>query len=161
MFLYVFYPKNLPSSQRIHTNATLIIKAQGFNLVETMFVQVVQQPIENFSVPVVTSTFQNPFNQFIIPYHVSQSRQQHNFSFRALNDGKLMFITAAPSLFEAYKSLRFLFKKRIREGLHVTINNKYTMMVRLGTIGGASYERLPPTPDAFLLSRKEFIASCA
>lgn len=160
MFLYIFYPKNLPSSQRIHTNATLIIKAQDFNLVKTMFVQVVQQPIENFSVPIATATFQNPFKQFILPYHISRSKQPHSFSFRSIDDGKLMFITAAPSLFEAYKSLRYLFKKQLREGLHVTINNKYTMMVQLGTIGYTSHEKLTPTPDAFLLSRKDFITSC-
>lgn len=159
MYLYIFYPKDLPSSQRIHANATLIIKAEGFNLVKRMFVQVIQKPINDFTVPIVTATFQNPFTQFILPYSVAQSKQPHAFSFRSIDDGKLMFITSASSLFDAYKSLRYLFIKQMREGLHVTINNKYTMMVQLGTIGNTN--QLLPIPDAFLLSRKDFIASCS
>lgn len=158
VFLYVFYPKNLPSSQRIHTHATLIIKATGFNLVKTMFVQVIQKPIEAFSAPIATTTFQDPFNQFKLP-PVNPQQKQHNFNFRTICDGKLMFITAAPSLFEAYRSLKTLFRKQIEEGIHVTINNKYTMMVQLGTIGNTNHTKLTQTPHAFLLSRKDFIKS--
>ena len=49
-----------------------------------------------------------------------------------LENGQLILITSASKISYAYKSLKDVFSKKIGEGVHVTINSRYSMMVGIG-----------------------------
>lgn len=128
--IYIFYPKNISLYQRINKNAKLIVKASNYQLATMIFTQVVKEPLQNFTPPICTASYSSPFMQFI---RASSDSTRYNFSFRTLCDGREILKTSAPSLIEAYKSFKELFRSKTKKGVHVTINGKYTMMIRSGT----------------------------
>lgn len=125
MKLYTFYEKNISPFQRIQKNAKLIVKSDELDLAVTIFHQVTGEDFKHFSAQAETTSV-NPFLQFI---RAPDSYPRHHFEFRMLENGQLILITSASKISHAFKSLKDVFSKKIGEGVHVTVNNKYSMMV--------------------------------
>lgn len=159
--LYMFFPKHISFYQRLHENAHLIVKAENLALAEIIFTQVTNESYLDFFIPCHVANYIDPFLRFVgnnsFNFRLKKPREQYLFNFRLLKDGRSILITSAYSLMASYKCLKELFEKQTKEGVHVTINHKYSTMVQLDFTGKDNQLELITSlsqPKAFLLNRQ-------